>query len=1725
MSTDKKINEVNKIECKDPNELLVNKVVKQEDLNIYVNLSVRTKERLNTNSEGSGSIEVINSGDFYYKNYDKSNEYNDGPYLSTSYVDISFTDTKLGAVRNRELFGVDSIDISFDAQLFPVVTMQFTYIRGHFLTQMNDKFVSNKIIEEAEKKLGNKTIEQKEIKNLINLINSNNATATSKIFFESLFQFPYPIFTLTVKGYYGPTVSFNLSVSDFKSRFDSTTGNFKITVSFIGNLYGCLSEIPTSYVLTSPYFDNKLLWNSESKNFKTGGEDEIPDIVTFLDRYNKLINKKSDDNDLNLERKNIKAYSNTLKKKNAYEKLKVVLSEYNDRLNKNEGLKLRTHRNNNKGKNDVFENDDFYLTESIGEREKINVINVLSEYSNYINSELKDNIDKIVKRNERDSIYSFYFHVINGQYNFVRKGIVNDNRLSIDTIKNRIEENYNFVNNYNEENIFLKFKSNGNIKSYFTRLDFKNILIENKRSRGVATEQKNIDFIKSFSVYENGRDKTTLIKSNNSYDISFLYHYEDTIKYVKEIENEIDKINKQLKVLKQDADSDIKQICKSVLKFDPTMKNIFHMIFAHFDILVKQINQNVVSKVDNKIKIENRGWSNYYFNGYLTDVVDPYDIVPPFPLVAERNSNNNNNEVKQIFPKVGNFKNEPEIKFVEDLVDNLQHFSFEINDVFKSINTVEGENISNSDWYPQSPSDIIYGENPYNIAFDGNRIDDHRVIENIIKIFAVRLRNNMLLGSVENTDFISNEILNICSSSPNKMNNSIIKKLRDYFKGYLIEYLEKLNVYSNKNNFEINGSIKRGCVNKNVFNGLLYSGSMLGYNKVIVENSFSSSAQDDNSNVYTNDDDKNDYRNTIFHIPNEKIERYRDKLNSIGVENEELCDFDKEIINNGYRFSNYNKRDYEYLVNAGANTTINMEKIDLYKNETYFIKFNEENAKEGHYRAIQFYLDNRTIENKCGRGKNKDGGFIQYKKLNVLINNPQKTTICRISLFDILKTGCFLYCKENGLNGKEKSGVDTFYYHTIKTWNGRDGQNVINMPNKYKNFFLETFEKWIDVNNNDTIELFGERVYSYNHYYDNVNSDGKRIKPKETSFNSGLLSCDPFTKTIYIGVVDENYHIQKEKRCYKPHKETTNAILNKNTLFTHIDNKLVENGGTYEETLKEIEIKNEATNEQKTNVYYSLKNFYDKWLCGETDDDLKKYNINKENNIFQNINFLDTHLNDISNSLYPNLKGVVDLLEKHLINPSSSLIELLSEIAQISDCLFLTLPTPLRKLKNDKDIEKLFSTGLWGNESVENNSFVVMRSGEMSHHLSDINYNFMNDGLDLVNNYGFDGVINPSLGVGAAFEIKYGNMYQNYFKSIDVNMDNPTMTDESIANLLNLSQAGKDGVVSRVNTMKNSLFPVYANRSYNCSVNMMGDMGIMPLMYFQLSNVPMFRGAYLITNVKHRITPQDFTTTFTGTRVSKYTPPYSLTPIVLENLLDKYGEDANYSVSKEKYNIIEITNEIKKISEFLDVLYKNKLNGKQYNINGDVGNKRETLASLNSNYLRIIGDDEKNTEEIRNGIFKTNDKGGCEDNIINLLYDIYKCICEYNELPKGENEKPIHIFITSSRRNGSGKSQHNIGHAIDIQGSYNGKYCDNDATLKLFALVHTYRDKICQLIWENNSNDISCDKPRIIHFSTQSPRVKKCIIQGYVKNGKTRTEDDKKESKLFKYIVNEYKYE
>ena len=70
-----------------------------------------------------------------------------------------------------------------------------------------------------------------------------------------------------------------------------------------------------------------------------------------------------------------------------------------------------------------------------------------------------------------------------------------------------------------------------------------------------------------------------------------------------------------------------------------------------------------------------------------------------------------------------------------------------------------------------------------------------------------------------------------------------------------------------------------------------------------------------------------------------------------------------------------------------------------------------------------------------------------------------------------------------------------------------------------------------------------------------------------------------------------------------------------------------------------------------------------------------------------------------------------------------------------------------------------------------------------------------------------------------------------------------------------------------------NLFSVFSNYSYTCHVSMMGDAQITPLMFFQLNNIPMWKGAYIITNVHHDISVAGMETTFTGTRIARPSLP------------------------------------------------------------------------------------------------------------------------------------------------------------------------------------------------------------------------------------------------------------
>ena len=153
-----------------------------------------------------------------------------------------------------------------------------------------------------------------------------------------------------------------------------------------------------------------------------------------------------------------------------------------------------------------------------------------------------------------------------------------------------------------------------------------------------------------------------------------------------------------------------------------------------------------------------------------------------------------------------------------------------------------------------------------------------------------------------------------------------------------------------------------------------------------------------------------------------------------------------------------------------------------------------------------------------------------------------------------------------------------------------------------------------------------------------------------------------------------------------------------------------------------------------------------------------------------------------------------------------------------------------------------------------------------------------------------------------AFAVTYGKQYQHYFKNIDVSTDNPIVTEEAIKAQfmiasMNSKNNGENG--KKLNFLGQDLYTIYSNNSYTCTVKMMGCAWIQPLMYFQLNNIPMFRGAYLIQKVFHHIEPGNMETTFVGVRMAKQT-----TKLVDEAV---YGMNNDQTAPQQVRNIIENT--------------------------------------------------------------------------------------------------------------------------------------------------------------------------------------------------------------------------
>lgn len=220
----------NKVISADGNSIK-DRLVRHEDLVMYVNLTAKVIPRSKLISARGASDASVNVALFdgeinFLKPQNKKS-------LDSDWTD-AFTNPNVNKINRKEDVSNDgqtfiskSIDNRTDFQGFGIRSIEIN-ISSSFVPEVNIEFVDIR---------GKTLFEQ----------------AEANTPYTAFFHLPYPVFELTVKGYYGKAVKYQLALTNFTTSFDSGTGDFNMRGTFVGNHIALLNDINIQQAMLAPY--------------------------------------------------------------------------------------------------------------------------------------------------------------------------------------------------------------------------------------------------------------------------------------------------------------------------------------------------------------------------------------------------------------------------------------------------------------------------------------------------------------------------------------------------------------------------------------------------------------------------------------------------------------------------------------------------------------------------------------------------------------------------------------------------------------------------------------------------------------------------------------------------------------------------------------------------------------------------------------------------------------------------------------------------------------------------------------------------------------------------------------------------------------------------------------------------------------------------------------------------------------------------------------------------------------------------------------------------------------------------------------------------------------------------------------------------------------------------------------------------------------------------------
>ena len=117
-----------------------------------------------------------------------------------------------GKVVDSGLLGITSIEVTTNTSFVPSVTILLEDIQGRALFQLGDSSP-----------------------------------------YSAFFNLPYCPFYLTLKGYYGQAIRYQLNLRTFNANYNSFSGNYQIRLEFVGYKFNILNEISIGNLLAAPH--------------------------------------------------------------------------------------------------------------------------------------------------------------------------------------------------------------------------------------------------------------------------------------------------------------------------------------------------------------------------------------------------------------------------------------------------------------------------------------------------------------------------------------------------------------------------------------------------------------------------------------------------------------------------------------------------------------------------------------------------------------------------------------------------------------------------------------------------------------------------------------------------------------------------------------------------------------------------------------------------------------------------------------------------------------------------------------------------------------------------------------------------------------------------------------------------------------------------------------------------------------------------------------------------------------------------------------------------------------------------------------------------------------------------------------------------------------------------------------------------------------------------------